>query len=1348
MITSRLQIIKNYLPLLLVLSVFSTAFANVPTSFKKGIKSETPVVLTTRGGDCVQGSSRFDMDINNVRATLLSSGDVWWDLDRGQYIVPKVQPGTGAKAVSAIFAGAVWLGGKDPVGNLKVACQTYRNGTRTDFWPGPLSDAAGMTETATCEKWDKHFIVYATDVDSLRKLFNAAKAKDPQNPQIDCGAIPENVKGWPSTGNPYFFDIHRFALPRTTQGLAKFRDEDGDGLYNPCKGDFPIIDVKGCEAITAIPDQMIFWIYNDNGGVHTQSQRSTAIQMEVQVQAFAYKTNDELNDMTFQRYKLINRARTDIDSTYFAMWTDPDLGCYTDDYIGCDTSRNLMYVYNQDAIDGTTGVVCDGGVNTYGDKIPILGVDYFRGPNNEAGKEIGMSAFTYYLNEGVCNPLPSMTDPGTAVEFYNYLTGKWRDGTPFTYGGNGYSQSNTRVVKYSFVDAPNNTAGWTMCSANLPCGDRRTIQASGPFKLKPGAVNELIVGVPFVADQAYPCPDIRRLQEADDIAQALFNNCFAIFNGPDAPDMHFVELDKEIVAVLTNAPESNNVNEGYREKGLKIPVTAKDSVYRFQGYKVYQLHDGNVGITAPELENPEKSRLIAQVDIQDTVTKIYNWSPTPDPNFGGRTIFTPILKVDAENQGVKHTFRIKEDRFATTEDKRLVNHKKYYFAAIAYAYNNYEKFDEKKEQGQREPFVIGRRNGGDKDKGGKAYEVLPRPIVDINLQSQYGDGPVITRLDGVGTGSNFLDMSEETLQKILNKTFDGTIVYKPGQGPINVKIYNPIEVVDGNYSLSLKDSNLADDILDKDAKWELKNTVTNEVVAAERTIEKLNEQVIAKFGFSVSIGQKDDVGTTPTIDKTNGGIGTSIEYKDKAKPWLLAIPDDAPFIQGLNMLNYLKTDVNEPDFDQDPKQALSKLSPYFKPYLLCDYVYRTPASELPVISPAWQNPSANQVKSANGLYNLNNVDIVLTNDKSKWSRCVVVETSAPVYYEEPSGPRANTEGNARMFDLRQAPSVGKDASATDPNKAVGQVLPDEASANITRGMGWFPGYAIDVETGKRVNIFFGENSSYDPDLGIYDANSRGISRDMIWNPSSQVLLQTPIGFNPAYAAFFGGQQFVYVTNQEYDSCRLLRERLVGASFRKVTPLKGITWTSMPYLQTGSKMLSYKDGLIPNDVTIKLRVNNPYAPLKGKGTNSNHPAYGFQLRGNQAKELTTTGIDSSLNMINVVPNPYYGFSAYETTDFSTTVRITNLPAKSTVTVYTLDGKFIRQFKRDERPSVNSPRINPGIGAKQIEPDVQWDLKNSKGIPIASGVYLIHIDSPQGQRTLKFFAVNRQFDPSRL
>ena len=128
---------------------------------------------------------------------------------------------------------------------------------------------------------------------------------------------------------------------------------------------------------------------------------------------------------------------------------------------------------------------------------------------------------------------------------------------------------------------------------------------------------------------------------------------------------------------------------------------------------------------------------------------------------------------------------------------------------------------------------------------------------------------------------------------------------------------------------------------------------------------------------------------------------------------------------------------------------------------------------------------------------------------------------------------------------------------------------------------------------------------------------------------------------------------------------------------------------------------------------------------------------------------TTQIDSSLNMINVVPNPYYGYSAYEINELSTTVKITNLPPKSVITIYTLDGKFIQQFKRDERATLNDLSRNTGVCYKQFAPDVEWDMKNNKGIPVASGVYLIHIAAEgMGERTLKFFAINRQFDPSRL
>ncbi len=1315
---------------------FTIAFARYPDTFKAGIKSKSTEVSTR--SDCAQGASKLDMEINNVRATLLSSGDVWWDLNIAGYVVPKVDRTTGALPVSSIFAGAVWLGGLDPAGNLKVAVQTYRDATHTDFWPGPLTQN-GTTSSDVCQKWDQHFEVFGSDVDTLLKKFAEARQLNPNNPVIDCNSIPISIKGWPATGNPYFFEVHRFSLPKDAQGLAKFHDENGDGLYDPCTGDYPTIDIKGCN-IDVHPDHMVFWIYNDNGGVHTQSARSTAIQMEVQVQAFAYKSNDELNDMTFQRYKLINRAKTDIDSTFFAMWIDFDLGCYTDDYVGCDTTRSLVYCYNQDALDGTIGCVCDRGVNTYCDKIPIIGVDYFRGPNNEFGKELGMSSFTYYNNATVGNPLAGTTDPATATEYYNYLSGSWKDGTPFTFGGSGYAPgSGGKKVKYAFIDAPNNPSGWSMCSQGLPSGDRRIIQASGPFKLKPGAVNELIVGLPWVADQKYPCPSITNMQEADDIAQSLFDNCFKIFDGPDAPDMSFVELDKEIIAVLSNRPESNNYKELYKEKGLRIPKFTNDSLYRFQGYKIYQLHDGNVGVA--DLENPDKSRLVGEVDVQDSVQKVYNFTPVPDPNFGGRTIFTPVLKLDGENKGIRHTFSIKSDQFATTDDKRLTNHKKYYFVAVAFAYNNYNKFDEKTAAGfgQREPYVIGRKNIGDQRNGGSPYTVLPRPIDDVNLNTVYGEGPIITRLDGVGTGNNFLNISAETLQKILDGTFDGSIVYKPGGGPINVKIVNPLDVINGQYTLTLRDTanatpNIGDVIGSTTGFWELSDS-TGSIIRSERSIDKLNEQIIAKFGFSIAINQVADVGTQPFVDKTNGYIGTSIEYAATGVNWLAGIQNNFVLYNGLNTLDYIKCTTGQIDFNLDPNCALANTSPLFTPYFLQDYRQTSDYNNF-FVSPAWQNTLGTAVRNNNSLANLNNVDIVYTKDKSKWSRCVVVETASPYYYDAPNGPRALPEGSAKMFDLRAHTSVGKDADAN------GNPKPDGDGT----GMGWFPGYAVDVETGQRVNIFFGENSAFDPTIGTYAPESKGINRDMAFNPSNQLVLQTVGVFDPAYSAFLGGQHFVYVSNLPYDSCKFFRDRFTGIAARKVGALRNVTWSGIQLSTT--KLLSYAAGLIPNDVTVKMRVNNPYAVFTGKGTNQSRPTYKFSVAGKAPSALAGAQTDSSLNLINIVPNPYYGYSQYEVNEFSTTIKITNLPAKSTTTIYTLDGKFIRQFKRDEVPYQYPATQQLGVRTQQITPDVEWDLKNDKGIPVASGVYLFYVDSPQGHRTLKFFAVNRAFDPSRL
>ena len=199
---------------------------------------------------------------------------------------------------------------------------------------------------------------------------------------------------------------------------------------------------------------------------------------------------------------------------------------------------------------------------------------------------------------------------------------------------------------------------------------------------------------------------------------------------------------------------------------------------------------------------------------------------------------------------------------------------------------------------------------------------------------------------------------------------------------------------------------------------------------------------------------------------------------------------------------------------------------------------------------------------------------------------------------------------------------------------------------------------------------------------------------------------------------------------------------------------------MTLLPEGASMNSVADSLVPNDLKIKLRVENPYnletrfdlqsptACLLAAGNNEQEfPLYEFEIVGKEAVDLTQEEYEGVLSNVNVVPNPYYAYSTYETGKRDKAMKITNLPAQATVTIYSLDGKFIRQFNRDEIER-NNPGANPAKTKSQINPDVVWNLENYAGIPIASGVYLIHISAFGEERTLKWFGINRAFDASGL
>jgi hypothetical protein len=285
-----------------------------------------------------------------------------------------------------------------------------------------------------------------------------------------------------------------------------------------------------------------------------------------------------------------------------------------------------------------------------------------------------------------------------------------------------------------------------------------------------------------------------------------------------------------------------------------------------------------------------------------------------------------------------------------------------------------------------------------------------------------------------------------------------------------------------------------------------------------------------------------------------------------------------------------------------------------------------------------------------------------------------------------------------------------------------------------------------------LNIFFGENSVYTEDILAAFPQIPDVGNDMMWNPTSDVFIPTG-GFPTIFDAFTGGQHFIYVTDEEYDECENIRKRLQpnSSALKKVQAIEKIRWAGIPILAEGAELLSLDEGLIPNELVIKLRIDNPYQMDEGLPEFTGYPSYRIKFEGVEATEHTTEEqINKELAQINVVPNPYFGYSEYETSQFSNVVKISNLPANCVVTIYSLDGRFIRQYKRNEAGIIQSPpRSNPAIAVTQFAPDIDWNLKNNKGIPVSSGVYLIHVNAPGlGERVIKWFGVNRKFDPTGL
>ena len=265
---------------------------------------------------------------------------------------------------------------------------------------------------------------------------------------------------------------------------------------------------------------------------------------------------------------------------------------------------------------------------------------------------------------------------------------------------------------------------------------------------------------------------------------------------------------------------------------------------------------------------------------------------------------------------------------------------------------------------------------------------------------------------------------------------------------------------------------------------------------------------------------------------------------------------------------------------------------------------------------------------------------------------------------------------------------------------------------------------------------FGENSWMSGQNG----------NDMKWNPTS-VISEDPRVSNFSNIKM-GGMHYIYVFgnnnssnldpgpnnniigNRYYDDGKFLISKLFGYNLlpnTKKDAWKDCMWVGLPLLAEGKKLLD-------NDVRIKLRVESRYqknysaSRSESSPTNKNYPKYKFDTKDLYTESNNADAAKKALEAIRVVPNPYYAYSQYEINQLDNRVKVVNLPAKCTIKIYNLAGTLVRTFEKDDPQTF-----------------LDWDLKNQAGIPVASGMYLIHVNvDGVGEKIVKFMGMMRPID----
>ena len=205
------------------------------------------------------------------------------------------------------------------------------------------------------------------------------------------------------------------------------------------------------------------------------------------------------------------------DSVYYSTANEPDIGAAFDDPSGCDSTRDLGFVYNYNNNDPD-----------YGNNPPATGTRLLQSPVIYTGitsdtlklpydtltgyKALGMTSYNEFLNGG--NECTG--DPDNAVNAYNYMKGLNGCGVPLKNWVTG------NVTKFRYNGNACSRTGWFDSTST----QSRYIQNSGPFTMQSGDTQIVVLSFMITRDGGNNFQNVCALQTLSDSALKYYYNDF------------------------------------------------------------------------------------------------------------------------------------------------------------------------------------------------------------------------------------------------------------------------------------------------------------------------------------------------------------------------------------------------------------------------------------------------------------------------------------------------------------------------------------------------------------------------------------------------------------------------------------------------------------------------------------------------------------------------------------------------------------------------------------------------------------------------------------------------------